>query len=134
MFIGSNGGNIIGPLLFKVNEAPKYTKGLTACLVLFVTISILVVVTAGYLRLLNRKHANMRVAVGKSATIVDLSMMTTEELKAQGLSGNEIEGEQIGEKAFDDITGMSLVSANTCVTFTNFYPPDLKNEDFIYVY
>jgi len=114
MFIGSNGGNIIGPLLFKVNEAPKYTKGLTACLVIFVTISVLVIITAGYLRFLNRKHANMRVAVGKSATIIDLSMMSNNELRDQGLAGNEIEGENVGEKAFDDITGMFLLSVVPC--------------------
>lgn len=112
MFIGSNGGNIIGPLLFKVNEAPKYTKGLTACLVLFVTISVLVVITAAYLRFLNRKHSNMRVAMGKSADIIDLSMMSNKELKDQGLAGNEIEGEQTGEKAFDDITGMFVFFSN----------------------
>jgi len=65
--------------------------------------------TAAYLRFLNRKHANMRVAMGKSATIIDLSMMSNSELKAQGLSGNEIEGEQTGDKAFDDITGKFMM-------------------------
>ena len=62
----------------------------------------------------------MRVALGKPAKIVDLSMETTAELAARGEMANELEGEgggegRVGEKAFDDVT-------------------DLVNEDFIYVY
>lgn len=72
-------------------------------------------VTAAWLKILNRKHANMRVAVGKPAVIVDLSMMSNKELLDSGATANEVEGERMGDKAFDDIT-------------------DLKNEDFIYVY
>lgn len=105
MFIGSNAGNIIGPLLFKTNEAPRYTRGLIVNLALFVTLTVLTIATATYLRFLNSKHANMRVAVGKPAKIVDLSMKTNKELQDEGLNGNEVEGEQTGNKGFDDITG-----------------------------
>jgi hypothetical protein len=113
MFVGSNAGNIIGPLLFKTTEAPKYTRGLHANLGLFIALAVLTAVTAAYLRLQNAKHAKMRVAMGKAAVIVDLSMKSNKELKDEGLVGNEIEGETTGDKAFDDITGMWLSSCST---------------------
>jgi hypothetical protein len=58
-----------------------------------------------YLKLLNKKHAALREQLGKSAIVVDRSMM-------------DVEGELndgTGERAFDDET-------------------DLKNEDFIFLY
>jgi hypothetical protein len=65
---------------------------------------------------LNKRHASRRVAMGKSAIIVDRSMMNSQERaisnEVDEASSSEIVG---GEKAFDDIT-------------------DLKNEDFIFVY
>lgn len=62
--------------------------------------------------LLNKKHATRRQELGKSAVVVDRSMMNARELKVS----NEVEGnDRIGERAFDDET-------------------DLKNEDFIFVY
>lgn len=117
MFVGASTGNVIGPHLFQPSEAPHYSKGLHSNLILFIVIILLVCGTALYLRLLNRRHAAMRVALGKPAVIVDLSMETTAELAARGEMANELEGEagRVGEKAFDDVT-------------------DLVNEDFIYVY
>lgn len=114
IFVGQSVGNIIGPLLFKPAEAPRYTRGLTANLVLFVLIMILVVIGAFYIKFLNVKHANMREAMGKSRDIVDLSMETSKDAKDAGEALNEDQG-GVGEKAFDDMT-------------------DLKNEDFIYLY
>lgn len=76
---------------------------------------VLVIATVAYLRILNRKHANMRVAAGKSADIVDLSMQTNKELREKGLVANELEGEAVGNHGFDDMT-------------------DLRNEDFCYTY
>jgi hypothetical protein len=65
---------------------------------------------------LNKRHASRRVALGKSAVIVDRSMMNSQERAISDESDEENEGEiVVGEKAFDDIT-------------------DLKNEDFIFVY
>jgi hypothetical protein len=61
--------------------------------------------------LLNKKHASRRVALGKSAIVVDRSMMNVQERADSEESGSET----IGDKAFDDET-------------------DLNNEDFIYVY
>lgn len=55
---------------------------------------------------LNKRHATLREQLGKSAVIVDKSMMD--------VRGNEVD-DGTGERAFDDET-------------------DLKNEDFIFVY
>jgi len=67
---------------------------------------------------LNKRHANKRVAMGKSEVIVDRSMMNSSERMISD-QVDEANGEGAwavgGEKAFDDIT-------------------DLKNEDFIFVY
>jgi len=62
---------------------------------------------------LNKNHAKRRVQVGKSAVIVDRSMMNTHERAVDVAVSEEIE--DAGAKAFDDET-------------------DLKNEDFIFVY
>ena len=66
---------------------------------------------------LNKQHANRRVAMGKSATIVDRSMMTDQERADDTAVGSNEEGtiNASGDNAFEDMT-------------------DLKNEDFIFVY
>lgn len=67
---------------------------------------------------LNKQHANRRVAMGKSATIVDRSMMTDQERADDTAAiGSNEEGtlNASGDNAFEDMT-------------------DLKNEDFIFVY
>jgi len=64
--------------------------------------------------LLNKKHANRRQALGKSAIVVDRSMMNAQE-RAISDEADESNGIVGGEKAFNDET-------------------DLKNEDFIFVY
>lgn len=114
LFVGASAGNIIGPHLFTTAEAPKYSKGLHANLVLFVAIVVIVSTAAVYIKVLNRGHAARRVALGKPAEVVDLSMEAAETLREKGEALNVEEG-GVGENAFDDIT-------------------DLQNEDFIYVY
>jgi hypothetical protein len=114
LFVGASAGNIIGPHLFTPSEAPKYSKGLHANLALFVAIIVIVSAGAVYIRILNRKHAARRVALGKPAEIVDVSMEAAQTLREKGEALNVEEG-GVGENAFDDIT-------------------DLQNEDFIYVY
>jgi len=69
--------------------------------------------TTLWLMLLNKKHAKRRVQIGKSAVIIDRSMMNTQERAIDGAVSEETE--DVGNKAFDDET-------------------DLKNEDFIFVY
>lgn len=113
LFVGASAGNIVGPHLFKPSEKPYYKRGLHANLALFVGIIVLVLIAMAYIKILNRKHAAAREAMGKSANIVDLSME-----KGRNVDAEEAETEAatgVGDKAFDDVT-------------------DLKNEDFIYVY
>ena len=64
--------------------------------------------------LLNKRHATRRTALGKSAVIVDRSMMNAHE-RAVSDEADSGSGASRGEKAFDDVT-------------------DLKNEDFIFLY
>ena len=75
---------------------------------------IIILFTTLYLTFLNNRHAKRRQEMGKSAIVVDRSMMNARE---RGVSDEvDSEGEIVGgEKAFDDVT-------------------DLKNEDFIFVY
>lgn len=114
LFIGSSAGNIIGPHLYTTAEAPRYKRGLISNLILFIILIILVALTTLYLMLLNKRHAARRIALGKSAVIVDRSMMNARE-RAISDEADEGRGASEGEKAFDDIT-------------------DLENEDFIFVY
>lgn len=114
LFVGASAGNIIGPHLFTPAEAPRYSRGLRANLALFIAIIILTLLATVWVGVLNRKHAIMRVALGKCADLVDLSMETSHNLKEAGEVVNADNG-GVGDKAFDDKT-------------------DLRNEDFIYLY
>jgi len=114
LFVGASAGNIIGPHLFTPAEAPMYSKGLRANLALFIAIVVIVISATAYIKILNRNHAARRVALGKPAEVVDLSMETEHTLKETGQALNAEDG-GLGEKAFCDMT-------------------DLENEDFIYVY
>lgn len=68
-----------------------------------------------YLRFLNSRQSNKRVTVGKSAVVLDESMMRKIDLAQLGKGVNQAAGPREEDKAFADIT-------------------DLKNEDFIFVY
>lgn len=57
--------------------------------------------------LLNKKHATLREQLGKSAFVIDRSMMNVQ--------GQDVIEDGTGDRAFDDET-------------------DLKNEDFIFLY
>lgn len=113
LFVGASAGNIVGPHLFKPAEKPYYHRGLRANLALFVGIAVLVVLAMLWIKVLNRKHAAAREAMGKSAHIVDLSMEGGRQTDSE--SAEDVQAEGVGDKAFDDVT-------------------DIKNEDFIYVY
>jgi MFS family permease len=115
LFIGQSAGNIIGPHLYTTSEAPLYHRGLVSNLALFIILLVFIGLTTIYLMFRNRQHAVRREELGKSAIIIDRSMMTARERAADnGAVAEEVEGYG-GEKAFDDIT-------------------DLKNEDFVYIY
>ncbi|KAG5799033.1 hypothetical protein H9Q69_001973 [Fusarium xylarioides] len=141
IFISASAGNIVGPLLYSPDEAPAYTRGLRSNLALYIVVIALVVVTSLHLTRLNRLHSQRRVALGKSAVLVDRSLETAEEAERiehmeRSLRGGvlreaednedgrvadagDLEGEQADrkdeDKGFGDIT-------------------DLENEDFLFVF
>lgn len=114
LFVGQSVGNVVGPHLYQPSEAPKYTRGLTSNLALFVVLIVLVCIGVLVIRTLNFRHAKMRVSMGKAEKLVDLSMEAQKEIRNKGGVFNESEA-LVGDKAFDDVT-------------------DLKNEDFIYLF
>lgn len=72
-----------------------------------------------YLVFLNKKHARERGALGKSAVLVDESMMTKDKVEAS----KSVELEDVNER------NNQSVADNGFLDMT-----DLRNEDFIYVY
>lgn len=121
VFIGMCTGNVIGPLLYSTNDAPLYRPGLISNLVMFVLVAVLSLLIPVYLAFLNRKHAKRREDMGKSAVVVDESMVGKERIgEAKGAeleSGDaDVDGRaRANDHGFDDMT-------------------DMQNEDFIYVY
>lgn len=113
LFIGASVGNIVGPLLFKPSEKPKYARGVKVNLALFIVLAALIVAGMGLIKVLNVRQAAKRKAVGKSEVIKDMSMTSRKKVDGEAVL-NQAE-DNVGEKAFEDVT-------------------DLKNEDFIYVY
>ncbi|KAJ2969406.1 hypothetical protein NQ176_g8679 [Zarea fungicola] len=114
LFIGASVGNIIGPLLFKPSEKPRYARGLRVNLALFVVLAVLVILGMLLIRILNMRHAKMRVAMNKAEHLKDMSMAGHGTSQSDNEILNQME-DNVGEHAFEDVT-------------------DLKNEDFIYVY
>lgn len=78
-------------------------------LICWISLSVLTIVTASYLAVLNKRQAARRVKLGKPGVVADISLDTYRERKAEG-----DQAEATNEKAFDDLT-------------------DTANEDFIYV-
>jgi hypothetical protein len=125
LFVGQSAGNIIGPQLYTTAEKPGYARGLRSNLALYVVIVILVAITTLYLTMLNRSHSKRRVALGKSAVIIDTSLYSAEEAErmasqtgAGAADATTPDGDvgqgQVGDRAFDDLT-------------------DLENEEFVFV-
>ncbi|KAL0936815.1 allantoate permease [Colletotrichum truncatum] len=128
LFIGQSVGNVVGPLLYKPSEAPKYSRGLSSNLALYCVIILLVALASVYLAFLNKSHSKRRVAMGKSAVIIDTSLFSAEEAERMrqagqpaGSDGHEMAapGEDaqvdVGARAFDNLT-------------------DLQNEEFVFVF
>lgn len=115
LFIGQSAGNILGPHLYTTGEAPKYVRGLVSNLALFCLLVVGVCATTIYLMLLNRSHGKKRLALGKSAEIIDRSMMEVEEQPTAEDEEDYSDPSVNAERVDNDET-------------------DMKNEDFIYVY
>jgi hypothetical protein len=70
----SAAGNIVGPLLFKKQDAPHYVPGVRAVLIIFCILIILIGCQVGVLFLFNKQRQRQRVAHGKPKYIHDTSM------------------------------------------------------------
>ncbi|KAJ7859722.1 MFS general substrate transporter [Mycena leptocephala] len=118
VFVAQCAGNILGPLVYKTQDKPYYKPGLICDLICWILLSVLTLVTAGYLTFLNKRHADRRVALGKPANIIDTSLETVREGRRRAdnatapVDGDGQEAENL--QSFDDLS-------------------DLVNEDFIYV-
>ncbi|KAI1334355.1 MFS general substrate transporter [Xylariaceae sp. FL0016] len=118
MFMGMCTGNIIGPLLYNIKDAPLYRPGLIANLIMFILVGALGILIPMYLMVLNRWHAKKREELGKQADVVDESMMSKKQM--QDSKAVELEQREQARNIEDDNGLQDL--------------PDLRNEDFIYVY
>ncbi|KAL4976020.1 major facilitator superfamily domain-containing protein [Aspergillus desertorum] len=122
VLIGMCTGNVIGPQLYSLKQAPEYRPGLISNLIMFILVAVIAVTADLYLYWLNKRHAKRREELGKSARVVDESMLGTHRLQenkageVENGDGTQAKGEaSVVDKGFLDTT-------------------DLKNEDFIYVY
>ncbi|GFF83921.1 uncharacterized transporter C757.13 [Aspergillus lentulus] len=118
VLVGMCAGNVIGPQLYSTSQAPLYRPGLISNLIMFVIVAGFSIMTNLYLVYLNRKQAKRRRELGKSAHIVDESMLSKKHLEGKALELEEVAPAPPApteDKGFSDTT-------------------DLKNEDFIYVY
>ncbi|KAF8895966.1 major facilitator superfamily domain-containing protein [Infundibulicybe gibba] len=111
-------GNIVGPLLYRIQDEPYYRRGLISNLICWVVLALLALVTAMYLAACNARHAAARVRAGKVGKIIDMSLEREPQRGAEG-GMREIE-KDVGEK---DATNEQAFSDLT----------DMRNEDFIYV-
>lgn len=115
VFVGMCTGNVIGPLLYSVDDAPEYRPGLISNLVMFILVGAVSLLIPMYLALLNKRHAKRRAESGKSASRLDESMPKKEERGlVKGIQPDGDEAQRQGQdNGFLDST-------------------DMKNEDFIY--
>lgn len=120
---------MIGPLLYRQDEAPEYTRGLRANFLLYLLIIGLVAVTMLYLRLLNRSHARRRVALGKSAVIVDVSLDSAEEAAARQAARQRLTDSEAVERNEEETSSSSRLGERAFENLT-----DLQNEEFVFVY
>jgi hypothetical protein len=82
---------------------------------MFALVAVIALLIPMYLALLNRRHAQRREELGKSAVRVDESMLNKKEMTQKGVEMEAQEQRQEQDNGFSDLT-------------------DMKNEDFIYVY
>ncbi|UKZ67482.1 uncharacterized protein TrAtP1_008643 [Trichoderma atroviride] len=141
VFIGASAGNIIGPLLFTPDEAPSYSRGLRANVVFFTIVIVLVGITSLYLKYLNTHHAKRRVALGKSATVLDMSLETAEEVERmealeramrEGTQRLSVENGDTRLEGDDEESGVQTEDAKGQKAFADI--TDLENEDFVFVF
>ncbi|RJE25261.1 Mfs transporter [Aspergillus sclerotialis] len=110
---GVSAGALSGPLLFSDDQAPNYRPGTRSVLIIFIVMIACVLIQLANLVLLNQLQKKKRVRNGKSATLVDQSMMaavTHADENGKGEEGVLVEGP---DKS--DLT-------------------DRQNDEFVYIY
>ncbi|KAL2819039.1 major facilitator superfamily domain-containing protein [Aspergillus cavernicola] len=112
LLVGQCAGNVVGPNLYTTEEAPGYRRGLLSNLAMFCVLLVLSALNLVYIFYLNQQHGKRRVAMGKSATIIDRSMQEVGEPELDKAEDGRMTEE---DNAFKDLT-------------------DFENEDFVYVY
>ncbi|KAJ6074931.1 uncharacterized protein N7446_002708 [Penicillium canescens] len=112
LYVGQCAGNVLGPNLYTTNEAPLYRRGLLSNLALFCVLILLTGANMAYLQFLNKKHEQRRVAVGKSAKLVDQSMQA---VQVASDDKEDLPVQQMVDNSWKDLT-------------------DWQNEDFVYVF
>ncbi|KAK9326814.1 major facilitator superfamily domain-containing protein [Lipomyces starkeyi] len=110
----SAAGGITGPLLFNKKDAPSYHPGLRACLGVFVTLVVVVLMQWANLVFLNKAQERKRVRNGKKAKMVDHSMQD----RYHSLEKGNVE-EQVQD----------LLVNNALLDLT-----DRENDEFVYIY
>ena len=107
----SAAGNIVGPLLFKAKDKPKYySPGARAVMLIFIALIVIIVLQVVILFFMNKQRERQRVAAGKPAKIHDTSM----DAKFTALGADEGVA-QLGDAGVHDVT-------------------DIKNNEFVYLY
>lgn len=96
----SAAGNIVGPLLFKAKDAPRYAPGALAVMIIFVALIVIICIQVVLLFLFNKQRERQRVAVGKPAKIHDTSM----DSKFKAFGADEGDG-HLGDDGIKDVTG-----------------------------
>ncbi|KAI1758511.1 MFS general substrate transporter [Hypoxylon sp. FL1150] len=132
LFIGQSTGNVIGPLLYTQADAPSYSRGLRSNLALYIAIMVLVGLTTAHLKLLNKNHAKRRVAMGKSAVIIDTSLDSPEEIAAQQSREVDRESPRSAEEGDASTSPSEDVERPGDRAFENL--TDLQNEEFVFVF
>lgn len=101
-------GNILGPIFFKDDDAPKYEFGLKVTLGVYIVIFWLVIIQVANLVVLNRMQEKKRIERGKPPKLHDHSM------DRRYTTMGALEGYIVGRFAFADLT-------------------DRQNDEFVYV-
>lgn len=86
-----------------------------------------------YLSWLNRKHAQMRVALGKRAVVRDYSLMSAQEVDRLRNLARHIQ-EDADEDSNNPANGDASLQRRKTADHAFSDATDLENEDFIFVY
>lgn len=103
-------GQIVGPQVYLVKEAPVYRTGLIVDMACWACLFCLALFMGYWLRHLNNKQRDKRIALGLPGDIKDMSIMTLDEAQAYKAELTEMlrvsgfDETRLYENAFDDMT------------------------------